>query len=72
MTRTEAWIALNLIPQVGPVRVRKLLELLGTPERILSAKSSELIQAEGIGRAQADAIAGWQENVPIFIFSGFL
>jgi DNA processing protein len=65
MTRTEAWIALNLIPQVGPVRVRKLLQLLGTPERILSAKASELIQVEGIGRAQADAIAGWQENVPL-------
>ncbi len=65
MTRTEAWIALNLIPQVGPVRVRKLLTRFGTPERILMAKSSEIMDVEGFGRAQAESLAGWEAQVDL-------
>lgn len=65
MTRTEAWIALNLIPQVGPVRVRKLLKHFETPERVLSAKASELVKVDGFGRTQADAIAGWESQIDL-------
>lgn len=65
MTRTEAWIALNLIPQVGPVRVRKLLERFITPERILMAKASEIMGVEGFGRTQAEALAGWQAQIDL-------
>lgn len=65
MTRTEAWLALNLIPQVGPVRVRKLLEFFGSPERILTAKSSEILQVNGFGLAQAEALAGWEAQVDL-------
>ena len=32
MTQTEAFIALNMLPRVGPVRVRKLLEVFGSPD----------------------------------------
>lgn len=63
MTRTEAYLALNLLPQVGPVRVRKLLRHFGTPERILTAKSSEILQVQGIGLELAEAIAGWESQV---------
>ena len=38
MNSTEACIALNMVPEMGPVRLRKLLEVFETPERILSAK----------------------------------
>lgn len=65
MTRTEAWIALNLIPQVGPVRVRKLLARFGTPEQILAAKASEIMDVEGFGRTQAEALAGWEAQVDL-------
>lgn len=65
MTRTEAWIALNLIPQVGPVRVRKLLERFVTPERILMAKASEIAGVEGFGRKQAEALAGWEAEIDL-------
>jgi DNA processing protein len=65
MTRTEAWLVLNLLPQVGPVRVRKLLQHFGSPERILSAKSSEILQIEGFGLAQAENIAGWEAQVDL-------
>ncbi|WP_395753654.1 DNA-processing protein DprA [Prosthecobacter sp.] len=65
MTRTEAWLALNLLPQVGPVRVRKLLEHFGSPERILSAKASEILQIEGFGLVQAEAIAAWESQIDL-------
>jgi DNA processing protein len=65
MTRTEAWIALNLIPQVGPVRVRRLLEFFETPEQILSAKASEIGKVHGFGMAQAEAIAGWESQIDL-------
>ena len=65
MTRTEAWLALNLLPQVGPVRVRKLLQHFGSPERILAAKSSDILQIDGFGLAQAESIAGWEAQVDL-------
>lgn len=65
MTRKEAWIALNLIPQVGPVRVQRLLARMGSPERILTASTAELLEAEGIGRTQADLITGWESQVDL-------
>ncbi len=39
MNSTEACIALNMVPQMGPVRLRKLLEVFETPERILAAET---------------------------------
>lgn len=65
MTRTEAFLALNLLPQVGPVRVRKLLQHFGTPERILTAKSSEILQVGGFGLDLAESIAGWESQVDL-------
>lgn len=65
MTRKEAWIALNLIPQVGPVRVRRLLGRFGSPERILTATSQEIREVEGFGQAQAENLAGWEAQVDL-------
>lgn len=65
MTRTEAYLALNLLPQVGPVRLRKLVQFFGTPERVLTAKSSEILQIEGFGVAQAENIANWEAQVDL-------
>ena len=35
MTHTEACIAINMIPKLGPVRLRRLLEVFGEPVAIL-------------------------------------
>jgi DNA processing protein len=65
MTRTEAYLALNLLPQIGPVRVRKLLRHFGSPEAILSAKSRDLTAVEGIGQAQAESISTWETQIDL-------
>jgi DNA processing protein len=65
MNSTEACIALNMLPTVGPVRLRKLLEVFKEPQQILSAKRSELRKVEGIGSEVADQIASWESIVDL-------
>jgi DNA processing protein len=65
MKSTEACIALNMLPTMGPVRLRKLLEVFETPERILSAKRSALRAIDGIGNEVAEQIANWESTVDL-------
>lgn len=65
MTDTEACIALNMVPNLGPMRLRKLLEAFETPQRVLLAKGAELRTVDGIGGELANAIAAWEQTVDL-------
>lgn len=65
MNAIEACIALNMLPTIGPVRLRGLLKVFGTPERVLSAKRDELRRVEGIGNEVADQITSWETIVDL-------
>jgi len=65
MNSTEACIALNMLPTVGPVRLRKLLQVLKEPQAILAAKRTELRKVEGIGGEVADQISNWESIVDL-------
>lgn len=65
MTAREAYIALNMIDEVGPVRVRALLDRLGSPEAILRAGMAELTRVEGIGAEVARNLVRWRETVKL-------
>src|SRR5438045_377335 len=65
MTPTEASIALNMLPTMGPVRLRKLLEVFETPDRVLAAKRDALRAVEGIGREVVDQILNWESLVDL-------
>jgi DNA processing protein len=65
MTETEASIALNMVSNLGPVKLRRLLEAFETPERILRTPASELRNVEGVGTELARAIAGWEGTVDL-------
>ncbi len=65
MTETEACIALNMVPNLGPVRLRKLLGVFETPERVLVARASELRAVDGIGAEVAGAISEWEKHVDL-------
>lgn len=56
MTSREAYILLNRIEGIGPVRVRALCDALGSPEAILSASASTLSSVRGVGPKIADLI----------------
>ena len=65
MNATEACIALNMLPTVGPVRLRKLLEVFQEPQHILAAKRSDLRKVEGIGNEVADQISNWESTIDL-------
>lgn len=56
MTSREAYISLNQIEGIGPVRVRALCEALGSPEAVLAASGVALSGVRGIGPKVAENI----------------
>jgi DNA processing protein len=65
MTDTEACIAINMVPKMGPVRLRKLLGVFETPRRVLSAPAGELRRIDGIGDEVASSLSKWEEQVDL-------
>ena len=65
MTDKEAYIILNSISGIGPVRVKKLLDLYGKPSAILKEKASTLLKVDGLGEKCTDAISHWQKHIDI-------
>lgn len=63
MNETEASVALNMLPHVGPVRVKKLHSVFGSPAAVLQAGASDLQAVAGIGPEVAKALAGWRDLV---------
>ncbi|MFH0879071.1 MAG: DNA-processing protein DprA [Lentisphaerota bacterium] len=56
MTAREAYIVLNMIDGLGPVKVRALVDALGSPEAVLYAGHADLLRAQGIGTELAATI----------------
>jgi len=65
MDPREAFIALNMIEGVGPVRARTLLEHFGDAPKILATSKSELLRVRNIGEETAAAIAGWEKSTDL-------
>lgn len=65
MNTREALIALNMLPKIGPVRVRRLLERFGSAEKILQAGSGSLTGVSGIGHETAEIIKGWESLIDL-------
>ncbi len=49
MTASDAYIVLNMVPGMGPVRCRRLCDFFGSPEAILAASASQLQRVDGVG-----------------------
>jgi DNA processing protein len=65
MDSREAFVALNMIEHVGPVRARLLLEHFGEAPRILAASKSQLLHVRNIGEDVAAAVANWEKTVDL-------
>lgn len=65
MDSREALVALNLIENVGPVRVRQLLAFFGEAPAILGASRHQLLQVRGIGEEVAEAIGSWEARIDL-------
>ncbi len=62
MTSREALIALNMLPKIGPVRVRRLLEAFGDAPSILTAPVDRLQRVDGIGPETAGILRAWEDH----------
>lgn len=65
MNDTEAALILNMLPQVGPVRFRRLSDRFGSPASILAANGSALREVEGIGPEVSSVITSWREHADL-------
>lgn len=59
MTEQEAFIALNMIPDVGSVRLNNLLEAFGSAAKIFLNSETKLKKVQNIGSKIAEAIASF-------------
>ena len=59
MEEQEAWLSLNLIPQVGPILFERLLNKFGSAIKALEAPYKELCEVPGIGHAMAREITSF-------------
>ncbi|HEY0455727.1 MAG TPA: DNA-processing protein DprA, partial [Verrucomicrobiae bacterium] len=65
MEANEAFVALNLIENVGPVRVRQLMDCFGDVTAILKASREQLLRVPSIGPETAEAIANWETRIDL-------
>lgn len=65
MTEREALIALNMLPRIGPIRVRRLVERFGGASNILGAPTGKLREAGGIGEELAGIIHRWEDHADL-------
>lgn len=63
MEKSAAYIKLTLLPEVGAVTARRLLEKFGSPENVFSASKDELLQVEKIGEKVANAIIQKRQTI---------
>jgi DNA processing protein len=65
MNETEALLALNMLPKIGPVRVRRLIEACGGAAAVLRAGNATLQKVNGIGPEGASLIKGWEHSLDL-------
>ncbi|MBI4687050.1 MAG: DNA-protecting protein DprA [Nitrospirae bacterium] len=61
MSDIRYWLALNLLPDIGPVLSRRLLSAFGEPKNIFKMPISELRKVEDIGENRAKKIIGFRD-----------
>jgi len=62
MERLEAYLVLNSLRLIGPVRVRRLVERFGSVEQVFLQSTSSLASVEGVGQKAAESIRAWEQN----------
>ena len=65
MTETEALIALNMLPKIGPVRARRLMQRFGSAESVLRAGSFAVQEVSGIGSESAGILRDWEQHADL-------
>ena len=62
MTESEAYLILNLLSGIGPVKAKRLRERFGSLDLALTAHGTDLRSVEGIGPELVEKITSWKET----------
>lgn len=64
---TELWynIALTLIPSIGPITRKALIDEFNTSKNIFSATNKDLLRVKGIGEKMANEILTWKNHAKV-------
>ena len=65
MDEREALVALNLLPRIGPVRVKRIMEYLGSANAVFSASSQTLMNISGLGSKTIELIKNWESSIDL-------
>lgn len=65
MSPREALIALNMLPRIGPVRVRRLMDHFGSADAVLKQSIRSLAEVQGVGVETAGVIHGWEDQIDL-------
>ena len=65
MDSREALVALNLLPDIGPVRVRNLLSRFGSAQAVLAATQADLSQVDKVDFKATNNIIRWRELIDL-------
>jgi DNA processing protein len=57
------WIALNMLPEIGSIRFRKLLEHFGSAEKAFFAPLNQIRKIEGMGGKIGESIVREREGI---------
>ena len=63
MTTSKAYIELNIMQRIGPVRVRRLTEAFGSPATVLTTPIARFQAVSTIGPEAAKALTNWDSRV---------
>lgn len=58
----EHLVALNALPRIGPVRIRRLLDAFGSAEAVLTTPKDRLRRVDGIGTETAEVLGDWESH----------
>ncbi|MGB6220170.1 DNA-processing protein DprA [Haloferula sp.] len=58
----EHLLALNQLPKLGPVRIRRLIEAFGSADKALAARQDQLMRVDGIGPELAAILTDWESH----------
>jgi len=61
----EAYIILNMLNGIGPVRLAGLLEFAGSAAAIFSRSETELVRVPGISESLASRIVHWEKEIDL-------
>jgi len=63
LSQRQALLALNALPHVGPVTLRRLMDVFNRDAvAVLSAPRAQLLEVEGIGKKVADTLIDWPDQ----------